>query len=47
MSSNYSYYPSQGQSLSNDTSQGYFLERTLSAKSVLEKASELCSDKVI
>ncbi len=28
-------------------SQGYFLERTQSAKSVLEKASDLCSDKVI
>jgi hypothetical protein len=28
-------------------SQGYFLERTASAKSVLEKASDLCSDKVI
>jgi hypothetical protein len=28
-------------------SQGYFLERTASAKSVLEKANDLCSDKVI
>jgi len=28
-------------------SQGYFLERTASAKSVLEKAMDLCSDKVI
>jgi len=28
-------------------SQGYFLERTASAKSVLEKATDLCSDKVI
>ncbi|CAF1148229.1 unnamed protein product [Rotaria sordida] len=43
--SNYSYYQSQGQTASNDISQGYFLERTPSAKSVLEKAYELCSDK--
>ncbi|UJR08730.1 hypothetical protein I4U23_012987 [Adineta vaga] len=40
-----SFYSSQGQVTSNDQSQGYFLERTQSAKSVLEKAGELCSDK--
>ena len=27
-------------------SQGYFLERTASARSVLERAIDLCSDKV-
>ncbi|CAF2744192.1 unnamed protein product [Rotaria sp. Silwood2] len=43
--SNYPYYQSQGQIASNDISQGYFLERTPSAKSVLEKACDLCSDK--
>lgn len=40
------YYSTQGQVTSNETLQGYYLERTPSAKSVLEKASELCSDKV-
>jgi len=43
--SNYTYYQSQGQITSNDMSQGCFLERTASAKSVLEKANDLCSDK--
>ncbi|CAF3511540.1 unnamed protein product [Adineta steineri] len=43
--SNYPYYPSQGQITSNDMSQGYYLERTQSAITVLERASELCSDK--
>ncbi|CAF3682375.1 unnamed protein product [Rotaria sp. Silwood1] len=42
---NYSYYQSQGQITNNDISQGYFLERTPSARSVLEKACDLCSDK--
>ncbi|CAF0890240.1 unnamed protein product [Adineta ricciae] len=40
-----SFYSSQGQVTSNDLSQGCFLERTQSAKSVLAKAGELCSDK--
>ena len=43
---NYAYYPSSGQNMSNEISQAYFLERTQSATSVLEKGNELCLDKV-
>ncbi|CAF3635592.1 unnamed protein product [Rotaria socialis] len=43
--SNHSYYPTQGPIASNDISQGYFLERTQSAQSLLEKAWDLCSEK--
>ncbi|CAF3335952.1 unnamed protein product [Rotaria socialis] len=39
--SNYPYYPSQGPVTSNDMSQGYFIERTQSARSLLDKAVEL------
>ncbi|CAF1316830.1 unnamed protein product, partial [Didymodactylos carnosus] len=41
----YPYYPSQsGPAPSNDMSQGYFIERTQSARSLLDKALELCPD---
>ncbi|CAF0895252.1 unnamed protein product, partial [Didymodactylos carnosus] len=41
----YPYYPSQqGPTTSNDMSQGYFIERTQSARSLLDKAIELCPD---
>lgn len=45
--SNLTYFQSAGQMPSNDSSQGYHLERTASAKSVLERAIDLCSDREI